>query len=104
MYFAVPMCLLVEFVFWKLDSEISSGFSGESKAVTEVGNGERVNGRNTERVEESSANEDVVSFNVQQEIALYWRVTETGAVTTRSGDLVTTRVTLQVKHSLIYLV
>lgn len=96
------MCLLVEFVFWKLDSEISYGFSGESKAVTEVVNGERVNGRNTERVEESSANENVVSFNAQQEIALYWRVTETGEVTTRSGDLVTTSVNLQVKHSLIY--
>lgn len=27
------MCLLMEFVFWKLGSEISSGLSGKNKAV-----------------------------------------------------------------------
>lgn len=79
------MCLLMEFVFWKLDSEISSGFSGESKAVVEVGNGESKLMGKTQKVEESSANENVVNFSVQQEIALYWKVTDTGAITMRLG-------------------
>lgn len=79
------VCALMELVFWKLDSVISSRFSGERQLQRWGMERKWINGRNPERVEESSANVNVVSFNVQQEIALYWRVTDTGAMTTRLG-------------------
>lgn len=70
------MFLLMDFVFWKLNSEISSGFSGEGKAVIDVGDREKVYGRNTEWLEESSVNQNMLRLNEKQwEIALNWIVT-----------------------------
>lgn len=41
-YFADSMCLSMDFVFWKLNSEISSQFSGDGKAVLDVGDRQRI--------------------------------------------------------------
>lgn len=41
---------------------------------------------------ENIVSKSVLRFSVQQETALHWRVTDTGAITTRCGE-----------HSLVYL-